>query len=198
MLKDLSSLPHGRDYILSFNSVDVFDTPSPAGRTIDYFSSIGPSMEMTLKPQLSSPGGNILATFPRSAGGYAILSGTSMATPYTAGVYALLKSMQQGWSVAEITSLLQSTAVPIKAQNVDILSSVTQQGGGLINAYGAVMAHSQISPSQLSLRDSASPAKQSITVKNISKKGKTYIISHTGASYIRTLTNFTSRDEFIL
>ncbi|KAH8798637.1 peptidase S8/S53 domain-containing protein [Xylogone sp. PMI_703] len=200
LLKVLSGLLSSEQYTLSFGSNDdnVFDAPNPAHSSVDYFSSIGPTMELTLKPQLSAPGGNILATFPRSVGGYAVLSGTSMSTPFTAGVYALLKSQHPDWSVAEITSLLQSTAVPLTAQNADILSSVAQQGAGLINAYKAVMADSQISPSQLSLRDSSKPAKQTVTVKNTSKKTKTYHISHTGASYIRTLTNFTGSDYFAL
>lgn len=107
----------------------VQDLPNLAGHTIDYFSSIGPTVEMTLKPQVSSPGVNILSTFPLSAGGYGVLSGTSMAKPFTTRVYALIKSQRPELSIAEITSLLQSTAAPMKAQNVNIISSVTQQGG---------------------------------------------------------------------
>ncbi|GFP57697.1 minor extracellular protease vpr [Trichoderma asperellum] len=167
----------GKKYTLDFKSSMVQDSPNPAGHTIDYFSSIGPTIEMTLKPQLSSPGG------------------TSMATPFTAGVYALIKSQKSELSIADITSLIQSTSVPMKAQNLNIISSVTQQGGGLINAYAAVAADSQISPSQLSLLDSPKPAKHSITIKNTSKKTKVYSISHLGASYIRTVTNFTGGSD---
>lgn len=195
IVKDIAGLGSGKKYTLRFTSSTVLDSPNPAGHTIDYFSSIGPTVEMTVKPQLSSPGGNILSTFPRSAGGYAVLSGTSMATPFTAGVYALVKSQRPDLSVAEITSLIQSTAVPMKAQNLNIISSVTQQGGGLINAYAAIAADSQITPTQLSLLDSPKPAKQTITIKNTSKRVKTYAISHSGASYIRTLTNFTGGTE---
>jgi subtilisin family serine protease len=182
ILEDIASLGSGKKYTLDFKSSVVQDLPNPAGHTIDYFSSIGPTIEMTVKPQLSSPGGNILSTFPLSAGGYAVLSGTSMATPFTAGVYALIKSQSPELSIAEITSRIQSTAVPMKAQNLNIISSVAQQGGGLVNAYAAIGADSQISPSQLSLLDSPKPA-------------KTYSISHLGASYIRTLTNFTGGTE---
>ncbi|KAL9477642.1 hypothetical protein ACSS6W_007483 [Trichoderma asperelloides] len=195
IVRDNASLGSRKKYTLDFKSSMVQDSPNPAGHTIDYFSSIGPTIEMTLKPQLSSPGGNILSTFPLSAGGYAVLSGTSMATPFTAGVYALIKSQKSELSIADITSLIQSTSVPMKAQNLNIISSVTQQGGGLINAYAAVAADSQISPSQLSLLDSPKPAKHSITIKNTSKKTKVYSISHLGASYIRTVTNFTGGSD---
>ncbi|KAL6694235.1 peptidase S8/S53 domain-containing protein [Trichoderma pleuroticola] len=125
------------------------DTPLSQLRW-SYFSSIGPTGKMTLKLQLSSLGGNILSTYPRSAGGYAVLSGTSMAAPFAAGVCALVKSQRPDLSIAEIISLLQSTAAPMKALDMDIISSVTQQVNGSINAYAAVAADSQISPSQLS------------------------------------------------
>ncbi|PTB39093.1 hypothetical protein M441DRAFT_459864 [Trichoderma asperellum CBS 433.97] len=178
VVKDIASLGSRQKYTLVFKSSMIQDSPNPAGHTIDYFSSIGPTIEMTQKPQLSSSGGNILSTYPLSAGGYAVLSGTSMATPFTAG--------QPELSIADITSLIQSTAVPMKAQNLNIISSVTQQG---------VAADSQISPSQLSLLDSPKPAKHSITIKNTSSKAKVYSISCLGASYIRTVTNFTGGHE---
>ncbi|PTB53598.1 hypothetical protein M431DRAFT_520571 [Trichoderma harzianum CBS 226.95] len=195
IVSDIEILATGKEYTLLFNSSTIQDSLNSAGHAIDYFSSIGPTVEMTLKPQLSSPGGNILSTYPRSAGGYAVLSGTSMAAPFTAGVYALVKSQRPDLSVAEIISLLQSTAVPMKALDMDIISSVTQQGSGLINAYAAVAADSQISPSQLSLLDSPKPTKQTITIKNTSKKLKNHSISHSGASYIRTFNNFTAGSD---
>ncbi|KAK4065886.1 uncharacterized protein Triagg1_8438 [Trichoderma aggressivum f. europaeum] len=174
IIKDIEGLATEEEYTLLFNSSTIQHSPNSAGHAIDYFSSIGPTVEMTLKPQLSSPGGNILSTYPRSAGGYAVLSGTSMAAPFTAGVYALVKSQRPDLSIAEIISLLQSIAVPMKALGMDIISSVTQQGSGLINA-----------------RQST----KTITIKNTSKKLKTYSISHSGASYIRTFNNFTAGSD---
>jgi len=43
------------------------------------FSTFGPVNDLYFKPSLAAPGGNILSTYPRAKGSYAILSGTSMA-----------------------------------------------------------------------------------------------------------------------
>jgi hypothetical protein len=108
-----------------------------------------------------------------------------------AGVYALLKSQRPDLSIAELTSLLQSTSVPLKAWGSNIFSSTAQQGGGLINAYSALSADLAISPSQLSFRDGAAPAPQTITVTNTGKTPQTYTVSHEGAAYIALFTDFT-------
>ncbi|XP_019095353.1 PREDICTED: subtilisin-like protease SBT3.3 [Camelina sativa] len=66
-----------------------------------------------LKPDIAAPGVRILAaTSPNStlsAGGFAILSGTSMATPAIAGVIALLKALHPDWSPAAFRSAIVTT-----------------------------------------------------------------------------------------
>ncbi|KIM96870.1 hypothetical protein OIDMADRAFT_148075 [Oidiodendron maius Zn] len=190
--KEFSTLREGQSYTLSFHDREVHDVVNTAGGAIDYFSTIGPTVEMTQKPQVSAPGGNILSTWPTIAGGYAVLSGTSMATPFVAVVYALLKSQRPNLSIAELTAILQSTSVPLKAWGSSILSSTAQQGGGLINAYNAINSDLAIFPSQLSFRDGTSPEPQTITVTNTGKNSQTYTVSHEGAAYISLFNNFTS------
>jgi subtilisin family serine protease len=56
------------------------------------YSSIGPSADGRLKPDITAPGSGILSTSPDSAVPYRTLSGTSMATPQVAGSVALLWS----------------------------------------------------------------------------------------------------------
>lgn len=52
------------------------------------FSSRGPTADGRLKPELLAPGTDIVATGPLPENGYRVASGTSMATPYVAGVAA--------------------------------------------------------------------------------------------------------------
>jgi subtilisin family serine protease len=123
------------DYKLFFPNT-VFDshTQKTSGM-MSYFTSEGPSSDtLTLKPQLSSPGQMILATWPLAGTGYTILSGTSMATPYMSGAFALLKSKFPNATVQQLREIMQSTARSVPyAYDTSIQAFAGQQGSGLIN-----------------------------------------------------------------
>ena len=51
------------------------------GYQVSSFSSIGPAPDLTIKPEIAAPGGQIYSSV--IGGGYETMSGTSMATPPT-------------------------------------------------------------------------------------------------------------------
>ncbi|RYP70708.1 hypothetical protein DL771_005312 [Monosporascus sp. 5C6A] len=179
----------GSDYTLTFEDQSVHDVKQPTAGTVSFYSTWGPTMEMSLKPQLAAPGGTILSTWPISDGtGYAIISGTSMACPHAAGVYALIKQAYPDLTPEQIASRMQSTSTPlVEYQTEDILTSTAQQGSGLINASRAVSSETVVSPAELNLGDSASPPTQKITIENKSNSPRTYTLAHRGAAAVDAL-----------
>jgi subtilisin family serine protease len=132
------------------------------GGTMSTFSSWSPTNELYIKPEVSAPGGNILSTYPINLGSYAVLSGTSMATPYIAGVLALYKSAndsQKNLDYLTLRQILSTTATPLPfnngSQTYSYLAPIVQQGGGLVNAFAAVHYTTMINPSTLPLNDTA-------------------------------------------
>mgnify|MGYP003450417800 CR=1 FL=1 len=79
------------------------------------FSSRGPGGFDLLKPDISAPGVDVLAayagtTISGSESATAAISGTSMASPHTAGAAALMRQLHPSWTVPEIKSALTMTA----------------------------------------------------------------------------------------
>ena len=110
------------------------------------FSSWGFSPTMALTPNITAYGGNVFSSLP--GGGYGALSGTSMSSPYMAGVCACMKSYLNTAPFGDlgnedisrlIQQLLMSTAVPIRYAADDTLPySPRLQGAGMVNADNAM------------------------------------------------------------
>jgi subtilisin family serine protease len=71
---------------------------------------------------LAAPGDNIISTY--LGGGYKVLSGTSMASPMTAGVAALLKARNSDASYSEIRKTIRSEVDLLPAFNGKTVSGV--------------------------------------------------------------------------
>lgn len=82
---------------------------------------------------LSAPGVSIYTT--TRGGGYAAVSGTSFASPISAGVAALVMAAQPGFSAVQVENLLFSTAVDLGAAGRD-----PYFGYGRVSADAAVQA----------------------------------------------------------
>jgi hypothetical protein len=187
-------------YKVKFSSAAFSSPVQGTGGMVDYYSSFGPErLTYKLKPQLSAPGGNILSTYPLGPlGGYGVLSGTSMATPYIAGCYALVKSKFPKATPEQIRDLLQTTSSPMKwIWDTSILSATPQQGAGLVNAFKAITSQSQVSPGQLLISDVTKTiyGTSNITVTNKSPWPKAYTFSHQGAGYMDAILDYGQKNQ---
>lgn len=157
------------------------------------YSTWGPNFELDLKPQIATPGAYILSTFPTADGSYAVFSGTSMACPLMAGIYALLMSVRGTRDPLELESLLSSTANPNLFNDgkkfFPYLAPVAQQGGGMVQAYDAAYATTLLSVSSLAFNDTDNMVSgKEFTISNTANTSITYTIRDVNAATAYTLT----------
>ncbi len=102
-----------------------------------YFSEYRPYVDV------AAPGVSIYSTW--KGGGYASLQGTSMATPYVAGLAALIWSLDPNLTRDQVRAVIQSTADDVWTPGKDDYT-----GYGRINAWRALqsLVSLQISPDQ--------------------------------------------------
>ncbi|KAI1315508.1 hypothetical protein EDD11_000689 [Mortierella claussenii] len=147
------------------------------------FSSFGIDGELRSKPDIAAPGGNILSSYPLAEGGYAVLSGTSMATPYIAGSHALYMQAKKAKPHGDvIRQVLKNTATISSNYGSKTKASATKQGAGLVNVLSAILTTTSISPDHIDLLDSTHFKKTvKISIKNHGKHTETYTLSHIAA-----------------
>lgn len=171
----------------------VFENTATPGFLSDY-TSWGPTFEVEVKPQFSAPGGMILSTYPRLLGSYGVLSGTSMACPLAAAIYALMMNVRGTKDPRTLENLLSATARPNvfrwNGASLPVLAPVPQQGAGLIQAWDAAHATTLLSVSSLSFNDTDhfNPV-QRFDISNQGTKAVTYALSHVGAATAYTFSN---------
>jgi subtilisin family serine protease len=113
-----------------------------SGNQMGSFSSRGPSLSDSdfLKPDVTAPGVDILGGHtPDVANGFAgeyfqYQTGTSMAAPEVAGIAALLKEANPGWSPSAIKSALMTTAYQdVVREDGESLADPFDMGAGHID-----------------------------------------------------------------
>lgn len=111
-----------------------------------------------------------------------------MASPYVAGVVALLQESRGGnrsISAKEVRTMLINNGHPFTMFESEQLESVARQGSGLIDVYQAVRSSTVVEPEQIRLNDvehSANNFEYTFTIKNNGRLASEYVVSHLVAS----------------
>jgi subtilisin family serine protease len=140
--------------------------PGAVVRALASFSSRGPTVDGRIKPDISAPGFGVVSTvnsfdssFIKPTGAnyqstissfhstvsnrnyyFAILAGTSMASPATSGIVALMLQANPNLTPTEIKNILAQTAILDTFTGPLTPSGDNNWGHGKINAYQAVIA----------------------------------------------------------
>lgn len=171
---------------VTLNSLGI---PQPSGDTdqVTTFSSRGPTIgNYSIKPDVVAPGENIyMATQDYdpngemySASRYIVESGTSFASPITAGIAAMVRQQNPAFTAYQVKSAIVNTATegtdgtdttPVTDPNVNGVLTVLSAGAGKVNALSAINATVTAVPSTISfgaLQAGFQPNEQSFVVAN--------------------------------
>lgn len=118
------------------------------GFNLAYFSSRGPTADGRVKPDIFAPGYNITAAKANSGNQYISYSGTSMATPFTAGTIALMHDANPSITEPQIKNALYSTAIDFGKAGKD-----NEYGYGRLDGHAAVKTAGGLSGSGPALPD---------------------------------------------
>ena len=174
--------------------------------TMSSFSSWGVPGSLTMKPEITAPGGNIYSLM--NGGGYQNMSGTSMAAPQVTGMAAVLAQYikankldtKTGRSVRFLVqSLLMSTATPLITATpltADLYYySVLQQGAGLANVGDAINAGSYIAM-DANATDAYADGKVKVELGADASRTGTYTFGFTLYNMKNTASNFVLSADF--
>lgn len=108
-----------------------------ARQKINASSSQGPTRDNRSKPEIAAPGTDIVAAkgFSDDGKSWISMTGTSMASPYVAGVVGLMLAANKELTSAQCAGILQRTAAPLPGGSY---SWASDSGFGVVNPAAAV------------------------------------------------------------
>jgi hypothetical protein len=114
-----------------------------AANRVNISSSQGPTRDGRLKPDVAAPGTNIVAAkgFADAADQWLALTGTSMASPFVAGVVGLMLGMERRLTAAQIEAILRRTAKPLPGSSFEWKNDT---GFGVIDAEACLAEVAQV------------------------------------------------------
>ena len=184
-------------YLASNSNVQATLTPalhveSASSNLVTDFTSRGPSIDYSIKPELVAVGQGIYTATEAldptgdlyDPTGYTTVEGSSFAAAMVAGAAALVKQANPGFSAAQIKSALVNTA-SIDANDIADNSNsgeplITSVGAGKLNAAAALAPGATVVPSTVSFGwvGPGSPANTvPLTVTNTGKTTATFSLS---------------------
>jgi serine protease AprX len=158
-------LSQGAVTVGSVNSAD-----DPSG-----FSSRGVASDSRLDPDIAAPGENINSTY--YTGGYAVMSGTSMATPHVSGVAALVIQAHPGWNASKVKQAILNGATNSTWWGPDV-------GVGRLNASEAVNNRIWVSTPYVSL-DVSPNTNTTFNLAITNEDNDTILINFTKSSLVK-------------
>ncbi|KAI8621326.1 peptidase S8/S53 domain-containing protein [Chytriomyces sp. MP71] len=179
--------------------------PIPTADTLSVFSSAGLDPMLALKPDLGGIGGSVYSTLSPYAAeqlgfheGYGVMSGTSMAAPFVAGVAALVLEARRGLNITFpiLRALLQNGALPREVfERKGLLMNAAYQGAGMVDAVAAATARAVVLPSSFALNDTADlAAGLSFTIFNLEEGVGVYRVGVVAAA---TAFPFLAGDDYV-
>ncbi len=153
------ALADGLEVKIEIEGEDINASMATADR-MSTFSSIGPSVDYKLKPDLVAIGEQSYGATQNddttqghfSASGFDWFSGTSMATPQVAGIAALFKQKYPDWPVQWIKSaLMLGTDRNVFTSAGTSRASILHRGTGRVNANIALKVDTVVTPASIGL-----------------------------------------------
>jgi serine protease AprX len=108
------------------------------------FSSTGPTNDGRIKPDIVAPGVSVHCASTSGFSSYFNTSGTSLSTPLTGGVAALMLSARPELTPIQVRDALRNTASPITDSTRFPSSPNNFTGWGFINAFNAALSFGPI------------------------------------------------------
>jgi subtilisin family serine protease len=161
------------------------------------FSSLGPSIDYTIKPDLVATGSSVYTAGQTeywtgglyTTSGYVTTSGTSFSAPMVAGAAAVIKAARPGLWPEDYRSLLINTARPM-TEGESTPMDVMKAGAGSLNLDTAIKTSLVARPVSVSFGLQKGPELdlwKQVIVKNIAPTTRTYTLELQSANEVKPI-----------